>query len=120
MSEVQHGVGTGRPWVAGFCPACGKRGLFVGEGGYVTCSQIGCPNPGAPSDVLFAPAPDPTVTVSAADRVDLTLPLRDRLTEQERDDLLAAVRFYPYRGPRWDRTIRRLAALDRADTGPTT
>jgi hypothetical protein len=29
------------------CPSCGSTGtLFVGEGGYLTCSLIGCPQPG--------------------------------------------------------------------------
>lgn len=41
-----------RAWVAGRCPACGRRGLFVGNGGYLSCSQSGCPDPGAPHDVL--------------------------------------------------------------------
>jgi hypothetical protein len=28
------------------CPSCGKTTLFVGEGGYLTCSFLGCPEPG--------------------------------------------------------------------------
>src|SRR5437879_2984604 len=40
------------PSVVGKCPACGWRGLFIGVSGYVTCSQIECPNPGAASDLL--------------------------------------------------------------------
>lgn len=39
--------------VKGKCPACGGS-LFLGEGGYVTCSFIGCPNPSAPSELLGA------------------------------------------------------------------
>lgn len=27
------------------CPACNKAALFVGKGGYVTCSHLDCPNP---------------------------------------------------------------------------
>ncbi len=38
--------------VEGFCPACGKETLFLGEGGYVTCSQLGCPVPDAATRVL--------------------------------------------------------------------
>jgi hypothetical protein len=33
-------------WIKGTkCPACGKEGLFVGKGGYITCSHLDCPNP---------------------------------------------------------------------------
>lgn len=42
------------PEVKGECPSCGWRALFLGEGGYVTCSVIGCENPSAPSEVLNA------------------------------------------------------------------
>lgn len=38
--------------VQGFCPACGKESLFLGEGGYVTCSVLGCPVPDAATRVL--------------------------------------------------------------------
>lgn len=27
------------------CPACERLSLFVGEGGYVTCGNLECPNP---------------------------------------------------------------------------
>lgn len=40
------------PSVQGKCPECGSRSLFVGEGGYVTCSRIGCDDPSAPSKAL--------------------------------------------------------------------
>jgi hypothetical protein len=38
--------------VAGHCPACGATSLFLGSGGYVTCSVIECPNPTAVADLL--------------------------------------------------------------------
>ena len=38
--------------VVGVCPTCGSRGLFLGSGGHVTCSVIGCHDPAAPSDLL--------------------------------------------------------------------
>lgn len=38
--------------VQGTCPACGGKHLFLGEGGHVTCSLIGCPNPCAADDLL--------------------------------------------------------------------
>lgn len=38
--------------VAGKCPSCGRPDLFLGEGGYVTCSQFDCPIPDAASELL--------------------------------------------------------------------
>ena len=40
-------------WVAGYCPACNSNGtMFVGSGGYITCSLIKCPNPTLMSELL--------------------------------------------------------------------
>jgi hypothetical protein len=38
--------------VKGRCPACGSETLFVGDGGYLTCSRIDCPHPDAASQIL--------------------------------------------------------------------
>ncbi|MER7813830.1 hypothetical protein [Streptomyces sp. NPDC096153] len=38
--------------VQGRCPACGKTSLFLGAGGYVTCSRLECPEPDAASTLL--------------------------------------------------------------------
>ncbi|MEU6674808.1 DUF6085 family protein [Streptomyces sp. NPDC046925] len=38
--------------VQGHCPACGRASLFLGEGGYVTCSIRECPQPDAVSELL--------------------------------------------------------------------
>lgn len=36
----------GLTWVKGLkCPTCGGESLFVGKGGYMTCSYIPCPEP---------------------------------------------------------------------------
>lgn len=40
------------PEVQGRCPACGGQSLFLGSGGYVTCSRIECPDPTAADDLL--------------------------------------------------------------------
>lgn len=40
------------PLVQGRCPACGTAGLFLGDGGYVTCSVRECPEPDAASTTL--------------------------------------------------------------------
>lgn len=40
------------PIVRGTCPACGIKSLFLASGGYVTCANLDCPNPGAASDLL--------------------------------------------------------------------
>lgn len=45
---------AGYPRVQGRCPmGCGST-LFLGAGGYVTCSLIGCPDPGRADKLLHA------------------------------------------------------------------
>jgi hypothetical protein len=44
------------PLVKGRCPACYGASLFLGDGGYVTCSRIDCPEPDAASTALEQPA----------------------------------------------------------------
>lgn len=38
--------------VKGYCPACGGETLFLGSGGYVTCSRLDCARPEAVSTLL--------------------------------------------------------------------
>lgn len=38
--------------VQGRCPACGGTSLFLGDGGYVTCLRVDCPEPNAASTLL--------------------------------------------------------------------
>jgi hypothetical protein len=38
--------------VQGRCPACGWTSLFLGNGGYITCSRIECPQPDAATEVI--------------------------------------------------------------------
>ncbi|MER7815635.1 hypothetical protein [Streptomyces sp. NPDC096153] len=38
--------------VRGRCPACGWESLFLGDGGYVTCSRLECSTPDAASTLL--------------------------------------------------------------------
>ena len=42
---------TYRP-VAGRCPSCDHRALFLGDGGHVTCSWVRCPDRSAPDTLL--------------------------------------------------------------------
>ncbi len=49
---IRAGVAMGFPVVRGRCPACHLRTLFVGAGGYITCSYLNCPDPGAVADLL--------------------------------------------------------------------
>ncbi len=42
--RLRDGLGYGK--IVTPCPSCGARSLFVGEGGHLTCSVIGCPEPG--------------------------------------------------------------------------
>jgi hypothetical protein len=46
------GASSAFPAVQGHCPACGDPSLFLGEGGYVTCSRAECPEPDAASTLL--------------------------------------------------------------------
>jgi hypothetical protein len=49
-------LAAGLPLVKGRCPACNRGGLFLGNGGYVTCSHADCPEPDAASTALEQPA----------------------------------------------------------------
>lgn len=46
------------PQVQGKCPACHGQSLFLGAGGYVTCSYLSCPNPTAVNDLLLGRTSD--------------------------------------------------------------
>ncbi|MER5902974.1 hypothetical protein ABT150_23190 [Streptomyces mirabilis] len=54
-------LAAGLPLVQGRCPACGTAGLFLGSGGYVTCSSADCPEPDAATTVLEGGANWPAV-----------------------------------------------------------
>ncbi|MEU5043193.1 hypothetical protein [Streptomyces griseorubiginosus] len=49
-------LAAGLPLVQGNCPACHGASLFLGDGGYVTCSRIDCPEPDAATTALETPA----------------------------------------------------------------
>lgn len=49
-------LAAGLPLVKGRCPACNRAGLFLDNGGYVTCSHADCPEPDAASTALEQPA----------------------------------------------------------------
>ncbi|MFF7130361.1 hypothetical protein [Streptomyces sp. NPDC008240] len=40
------------PNIQGRCPACRGDSLFIGSGGYITCSRLDCPNPSAADELL--------------------------------------------------------------------
>lgn len=66
------------PKVQGFCPmGCGST-LFLGSGGYVTCSLIGCPNPTAMCDVMLMPETEHVVLLEPR-TFSVQHPLRERL-----------------------------------------
>jgi hypothetical protein len=50
-------LASGLPLVKGRCPACNATSLFLGDGGYVTCARLDCPQPDAASTLLER-APD--------------------------------------------------------------
>ena len=45
-------LASGLPLVKGNCPACRRASLFLGSGGYPTCSNADCPEPDAATTVL--------------------------------------------------------------------
>jgi hypothetical protein len=57
--------------VQGRCPACGWTSLFLGDGGYVTCPRLECPNPSAADQLLHGEQPAPTPGGPVTDRPDL-------------------------------------------------
>jgi hypothetical protein len=67
--------------VRGHCPmGCGET-LFLGSGGYVTCSLIGCPEPDAASTLLEDPEHEHIVEMDA-DVFTVRHPLRERLRDE--------------------------------------
>jgi hypothetical protein len=67
--------------VRGKCPmGCGET-LFLGSGGYVTCSLDRCPNPTAMCDVMLDHAEPWHVVVLEAGTFKILHPLRERLGE---------------------------------------
>ena len=66
--------------VRGHCPACGWASLFVGEGGYLTCSRLECPRPDAAHAIL---ADRETEHIVQFDDTGFTVrhPLRERLDD---------------------------------------
>lgn len=66
--------------VAGFCPmGCGQT-LFLGAGGHVTCSLIGCPRPTA-ADELLGDTETEHIVMLGADEFTVRHPLRERLDD---------------------------------------
>lgn len=76
--------------IAGYCPMGCGRTLFVGEGGYVTCSLIGCPRPDAVADILADRETEHVVKFDA-DTFTVRHPLRERL-----DDALMTCDLHEY------------------------
>lgn len=72
------------PQVQGYCPmGCGKS-LFLGNGGFVTCGNLECPDPEAVTKLIEDP-PETAHTVLFADDDTFTIqhPITERLTGLE-------------------------------------
>lgn len=65
-------------FVRGHCPACGVEALFVGSGGWLTCSVIGCPDPTALANALKDPNIHRHVVTFADDGFVVRHPLSER------------------------------------------
>ena len=101
------------PNVKGVCPSCGNKTLFLGEGGYVTCSMIGCMNPGAASDLLEKPtAKDYQESVIANYRE-----VRERMLAFTKSSFPANSRVAPVgcTSPSWFGTVRQVGEYERLD-----
>ena len=67
-------------WLEAYCPmGCGKT-LFVGQGGYITCSYLGCPDPTKVADLLLDPEHEHIVVIEAS-TFSIKHPLRERPDE---------------------------------------
>lgn len=74
----------------GYCPmGCGQT-LFVGSGGYLTCSYLDCPRPAAVSDIL-ADQETEHIVAFGPDVFTIRHPLRERV-----DDALMACALHDY------------------------
>ena len=57
------------PFVQGTCPGCRMQGtLFLGSGGYVTCSSLSCPEPEAATNALDGAVSRVAALCDAAER----------------------------------------------------
>jgi hypothetical protein len=66
--------------VQGHCPACGWASLFIGEGGYLTCSRLECPQPDAVHRILADSETEHLVQFDD-DGFTVRHPLRERLDD---------------------------------------
>lgn len=70
--------------VAGYCPmGCGST-LFLGAGGYVTCSDLECPRPDAATTILDDAEHEHIVEIGPR-TFTVRHPLRERLDDQLMD-----------------------------------
>jgi hypothetical protein len=84
--------------VQGRCPACGWTTLFLGDGGYVTCSRADCPQPDAASTLLER---DPRMTAHDTVGAVARPQLHDAIRALARMDR-----------PWWDAELSRMARLE--------
>lgn len=66
--------------VQGNCPMGCGRTLFVGEGGHITCSLLGCPRPTA-VDELLADGESEHIVVLREDGFTVMHPIHERLDD---------------------------------------
>ena len=89
------------PSIQGRCPACKSETLFIGTGGWITCSLIGCPNPSAADELLHRSAP--------------TVGLRERLATA----LITRIKQSVIAGPRLPGQVGSLFAATEFDLADT-
>jgi hypothetical protein len=67
--------------VAGYCPACGWRSLFLAYGGHVTCRRAACPSPTSADTILDDPETEHVVELGPHGFT-VRHPLRERLGDE--------------------------------------
>lgn len=100
--------------VQGRCPWCGAGSLFLGSGGFITCSLIGCPNPTGITDLLDGER-DHIVRLEH-DTFSIQHPLRERL-EGELFDCGLHAYIAGLDGP--PRQLGRYRVMQVTDSGPS-
>lgn len=58
------------PSIQGRCPACRGDSLFIGSGGYITCSRLDCPNPSAADELLHRLRPTTALSEHLTETID--------------------------------------------------
>jgi hypothetical protein len=116
-SEDQAESGVGNfPKVAGRCPNCRRESLYLGAGGHVTCSFLGCGAPTLADEVLHdgieAHAHELRARAESAEDRCLRAARAVDVRDHHARDLMAALTGGGHGLPWWMQATRSLESLD--------